>query len=269
MHEALSPGLRDGIGLILDPQQHLLRIELDNPPGNRLGLAQLTRLHSIATALGDLKPTDKIRSVILKAQGPDFSHGANLSDPDLAGKLAEGRTARMEFARLGQNLIDQWARAAVPTIAVASGHVVGAGACLFFASDFRIASPTTQVRFPEIDRGMHLGWGIVPRLVSLLGRTRATRLALLAEPLGVQDLGDVLTVADAPDAAGLDLALTLAAKPPLAVRTILRTLRAAANSGSEVANQDAEQWADTLASEDFAEAMAAWFERRVAVWQGL
>lgn len=258
-----------GVRVTPEPAGKVLRVTLDSGPGNRLGLAQLERLLDIATRLGTLETAaDECRVVVLDAAGPDFCHGANLTDPALVARLNEGRAARLAFAGLGQALVARWRAIPVPTVAVAGGRVVGAGACLYLASDFRVATAGTTVCFPEVDRGMHLGWGIVPRLVSLLGETRALRLAVLGEAIDVAELADVATIAV--DAAGdaQDLTGRLAGRPPLAVRAILTVLRESQQGADAAAQSDAQRWADTLESADFAEAMAAWFGRRPGQWTG-
>lgn len=266
---AALTGSEGGVRVAHDTCARLLRVTLANPPGNRLGLAQVERLHDIAGRLRALDAgADACRVVVLDAEGADFSHGANLSDPELSARLVAGREAQIAFARCGQALVSRWREIPVPTIAVATGHVVGAGACLFLASDFRVADATMRVRFPEIDRAMHLGWGIVPRLVALLGEARALRLAVLAEPLDGGALADVVTLAGDPAGETMQLAARLAGKPPLAVRAILRVLREAQRVSDTSAGRDAEAWADTLASADFGEAMAAFYARRAAVWTG-
>lgn len=258
-----------GVRVALEPATKLLRVTLDNGPGNRLGLAQIERLLDIATRLGALEAVaDACRVLVLDAAGPDFCHGANLTDPALVARLNEGRAARIDFAGCGQALVSRWREIPVPTVAVAGGHVVGAGACLFLASDFRVAAPGTTVRFPEVDRGMHLGWGIVPRLVSLLGEPRALRLALLGEASAVEALADVVTVTGDPAGEAQRLAAQLAGRPPLAVRAILAVLRQSTDSVDAAAQADAQRWADTLESADFAEAMAAWYGRRPGIWKG-
>lgn len=259
-------GDASGIRVAVEPAAKILRVTLDCGPGNRLGLAQLDRLRAVAAGLGALSAaTDLCRVVVLDAAGNDFCHGANLTDPALMARLNEGRAARIAFANGGQELVALWRAIPVPTVAVAQGHVVGAGACLFMASDFRCAAPGAQVRFPEIDRGMHLGWGIVPRLVSLLGESRALRLALLGEALAADALADCVTVSTSPADEALRLAEQLAEKPPLAVRSVLAVLR----DSLQGAAADAVRWADTLESADFAEAMAAWYGRRAGQWRGL
>jgi 2-(1,2-epoxy-1,2-dihydrophenyl)acetyl-CoA isomerase len=259
----------EGVRVGYEPAHALLRVTIDNGPGNRIGLAQVGRLHHIATRLGALESAaDPCRVVVLDAVGPDFSHGADLSDPALIAHLSEGHDAQVAFARSGQELVSRWRAIPVPTIAVATGRVIGAGACLFMAADFRIATPGTVIRFPEVDRGMHLSWGIIPRLVSLLGEPRALRLALLSEAVEVSALADTVTVTGDPPGEALGLAERLAAKPPLAARAILDVLRQSQPGLDTAADTDPERWAGTLASEDFAEAMAAWYERHTAVWKG-
>lgn len=258
-----------GVRVACEPAAKLLRVTLDNGPGNRLGLAQIERLLDIATQLGALDAAaDTCRVVVLDAIGADFCHGANLADPALVARLNEGRAARIDFAACGQALVSRWREIPVPTLAVAGGHVVGAGACLFLASDFRVAAPGTAVRFPEVDRGMHLGWGIVPRLVSLLGEARALRLALLGEAMAVEALADVVTVTGDPAGDAHGLAGQLAGRPPLAVRAILAVLRESTSSVDAAARTDPQRWADTLESADFGEAMAAWYGRRPGIWKG-
>lgn len=258
-----------GIHVTLDHAARILSVTLDCGPGNRLGLAQIERLHDVATRLGALAAGDDVcRVVVLDAVGNDFCHGANLTDPALMARLNQGRVARIAFARCGQELVARWRAIPVPTVAAAQGHVVGAGACLFLAADFRCAAPAAQVRFPEIDRGMHLGWGIVPRLVSLLGEARALRLALLGEALDVSGLADCVAVDADVSAQVQRLSSQLAGKPPLALRAILAVLRDARADAGAASAEDAARWADTLESRDFAEAMAAWYGRRPGQWQG-
>lgn len=247
-----------GIRVSCEPATKVLRVTLDSGTGNRLGLAQIERLLDVATRLGALDAAaDECRVVVLDAAGADFCHGANLADPTLVARLNEGRAARIDFASCGQALVARWREIPVPTVAVARGHVVGAGACLFLASDCRVAAPGTAIRFPEVDRGMHLGWGIVPRLVSLLGEARALRLALLGEAIDVAQLADAVTVTADPDGEAQRLTALLAGKPPLAARAILAVLRQSLADADAAAQSDAVRWADTLESADFAEAMAA------------
>ncbi|MEZ4268849.1 MAG: enoyl-CoA hydratase/isomerase family protein [Myxococcota bacterium] len=260
---APDAALVDGVHLTV--ADGLARIRLQRPPGNRVDIAMLARLRTIAESLA---ADASLRAVWLSADGPDFCHGIDLRDPALARRLASGPAALEAIAALGQATIDAYAALPVPTIASARGRIIGAGACLFVASDLRVAAPDAALCFPEVDRGMSLGFGILPRMVRALGTSTTTRLALTGAPCPVAQLPPgALTLADAPDEAALALALAMTARPPLAVRAIVRSLRALA-AGRDPSADDPAQLAATLASADFTAAMRAWLSGQPAVYTG-
>jgi enoyl-CoA hydratase/carnithine racemase len=100
--------------------------------------------------------------------------------------------------------------------------VIGGGVVLAMACDFRIAADDATLHVPEVDLGIPLTWGAVPRLVRELGMARAKEVVLLcdridaarAERLG---LVNAVVAADALDATVDDWARRLAAKPSWAV----------------------------------------------------
>ncbi len=199
-----------------------------------------------------------MRAVRLRAEGADFSLGADLRDPALAAAITGGEASRRALAELGQQVVDALASLPVPTVVAARGRILGAGACFFTVCDFRLAAPGATLGFPEVDRAMHLSWGILPRMVRTYGESTATRLALLGDPIAVDRLGETVERVDDPDAASEALARRLADKPALALREILAVLR----TGD--ASRDAERFAATAGSADFVEAMTAFLTKRSA-----
>lgn len=241
-------------------------VRLDAPPQNRMSLAMM---HALADAFDALAADAALRAVVLQAAGPTFCAGADLRDPALAEKMTAGEAGRREVALLGERLVTSLAQLPVPTVVAARGAVVGAGGCLFTVADFRCIGPDVELSFPEVDRGMHLGWRILPRLAREFGPQRARRLTLLAEKLPAAELAPgFASLSKAPEAEALALAKVLAAKPPLAVRSITRALRRHDAAGLALADADVADFVATVASEDFAEALSAWFERRPAVFRG-
>lgn len=255
--------LVDGVRLSL--ADGLARIRLERPPGNRVNLAMLTRLCAVADSLA-ADPT--LRTVWLSASGPDFSHGIDLRDPGLAEQLAKGPSALESSAALGQAAIDAFAALPVPTIVSARGHIIGAGAGLFIASDLRVVAPDAALGVPEVDRGMTLGFGILPRMVRALGTSATARLALTGLPCPAADLPPgVASLAADPDDAALKLAHAMIARPPLAVRGIVRSLRALSD-GRDPSGDDPANLAATLASADFSVAIRAWLSGRPGSYTG-
>ena len=253
-------------GLKVDIVDGIGRLVLDRGKGNRFSHALIAQWAEVARALSDLPD---LRVVVLTAEGPDFSFGADLTDSETANRVAGGHEARQAFAALGQQALDAWAALPVPTLAAGKGRIIGAGACFFCTADFGFAPSDAVVQFPEVDRGMHLSWGVIPRLVARYGLPHAMNLAMLGEPVACVDLPQPpLHIEGDPVARAEDLARKLSRKPPLAVRAIKRTLTETASLLQAAAARDAQSFADTVGSADFAEAMAAWFEKRPPQFTG-
>lgn len=247
---------------------HVAHVRLCHPPANRFSFALMHALEDLAVAFA--KSTD-LRAVWLSASGPDFSQGADLKDPMLAAQMAGDSDRRAEIARLGAQLIEAWASLPIPTVVSAKGRILGAGACLFTVCDFRYASRDATIAFPEVDRGMHLAWGILPHLAREYGAPLTRRLTLGGASVPVEQLpvGSVaLEAPGATDSAARAWAELLAGKPPLAVRAILSALRAIARGEPHNADLDVEAFAATTGSDDFREALMAWFDRRPGVYAG-
>lgn len=252
-------------GLRIAVTDGVATLTLDRAGGNRVSHALLQMMREAFHALSRLQ---SLRVVVLRAAGPDFSFGADLSDPAMADQIAGGAATRTALATLGQETLDAWARLPVPTIAAAQGRIVGAGACFVCTADFAYAAPGASVLFPEVNRGMHLSWGVLPRLVGRFGTPLAMRLALTGAAVACAELPPaIVCVADAESAANA-LAQDLAAKPPLAVRAIKHVIGAAAERLQETAANDPALFASTIGSEDFTEAMAAFFEKRPGRYSG-
>lgn len=236
---------------------HLVTLCLDRPPGNRFSL---DLIDTLIQAFEQLQEDRDVRAVCLEAEGDDFSFGADLLDEDLAALIREGESTRLSLATRGQRLIELWDCLPVPTVCFARGRIIGAGAGLFVASDFRFVGPDSILWFPEVRRGMHLSWGIVPLLIRECGGGWARRLALAGEK--IDPLACVPLVVQGSTRDGvISFAHQLAFLPPLAVKAIADTF-------VHGAAEDPQRFADTVDSHDFAEAMAAWMEKRSGHYEG-
>jgi enoyl-CoA hydratase/carnithine racemase len=68
--------------------------------------------------------------------------------------------------------------AALPSIVIAelNGYALGGGAELAISADFRLAADDIRIGFSQITLGITPAWGGIERLVTLIGRSRATYL---------------------------------------------------------------------------------------------
>ena len=108
-----------------------------------------------------------------------------------------------------------------------------AGVVLVAACDLRIAADDTRFVIPEVDLGIPLAWGGIPRLVREVGPAVTRDLVLSCRPFGAveaQALGFITRVVAASelDAAATGLARDLATKSKYTLRATLRAVDAAA-----------------------------------------
>ena len=259
---AISFEVRDHIAII-----SLARAERRNA----LTAAMLAELERIADGL---RTGGDVRAVVLRGEGSDFSVGADIGEMEerraQPAPLAEARRAAQLGARVMRAVmgIDQ------PTICVLKGVATGGATCLATACDFRIAESGARLGYGEVRIGIPLMWNALGPLVALIGPARAKRMVMGgalfgAETMAAWGLVDELVPAGEGEARALALALELAALPPLAVQMIKRSINAVAHAlDAAVLHADADQWLLATQGADFAEAIAAFREKRAGRFTG-
>ena len=93
-----------------------------------------------------------------------------------------------ELIRLGQQLLDKLAALRCPTIAVINGFALGGGLELAMACDYRLAFAGGKrvLGLPEVQLGLHPGFGGTVRAVHLCGVQSAMQLMLTGKPITVE-----------------------------------------------------------------------------------
>ena len=131
-------------------------------------------LAAVTTALAD----DEVHTLVLRAEGPHFCTGLDLSD------LAECSDGDLlwRLVRIETLLTAVW-QCPKRTVAVAQGRSWGAGADLFAACELRVALPGTTMRFPGAQFGIVLG---TRRLALRVGSTAARTLITSGGELNAQ-----------------------------------------------------------------------------------
>ncbi|MEM6573829.1 MAG: enoyl-CoA hydratase-related protein, partial [Pseudomonadota bacterium] len=113
---------------------------------------------------------------LLIASGKDsgFIAGADVSEFEQVA--AEGR--ELETIRYGQQVFDELAALPCPTLAAIDGFCMGGGTELALACDYRIATEDSRIGLPEVQLGIHPGWGGTVRLPALIGAPDAMDMML-------------------------------------------------------------------------------------------
>lgn len=208
-----------------------------NRPAVRNALTGTGILEGLLAALDTIKDDTALSVLILTGAGSAFSAGGNLKDMQAGEGIFEGSARRIaeSYRTSVLRLMRTVASLDLVTIAAINGPAVGGGCDLALICDLRIASRAARLGQPAVNLGLVPGDGgawILPRIV---GWQRATELIFtgrLVEADEALALGLVLelTETDLLMERVDDLAHTVAAKPPHAVRLTKRLLRHARNT---------------------------------------
>lgn len=237
---------------------------------NAISVALAGRLHEAAQAIA---ANPKVRVVVLVGEGRAFMAGGDLqafrADMAHADQVA---TAMIDPLHAALKL---FAEGNAPVLASLHGAVAGAGMSLALGADLAIAADDAKFGMAYSKIAASPDGGGSWHLAQLVGLRRASELALLADTIDAAtalSLGLVNRVVPraALEAETLALAQRLAQGPTKAFGETRRLLRAAATQPF-AAHLDAEReaFARCTRSEDFAEGVGAFFERRAGRFQGL
>ena len=240
---------------------------LHNPPVNALSSALLDEL---GLALAGLATDPDLRAVVLAAEGPNFSAGADLKE--LASIPPAEAPALLERA-LGT--FRALADLPVPTVAALHGLAVGGGLELALACDLRVADDSAKLGAPEVAHGLMPAYGGTQRLPRLVGAAKAKELVFTGAlvPAGeALRLGLVNKVVGSGQElrAARDLAHTIGQRAPRAVRAAKRAiaLGSVAPLVEGLALERRLFLEEVLPSRDLAEGIRAFGERRPPKFTG-
>ncbi|MCP4329075.1 MAG: enoyl-CoA hydratase/isomerase family protein [Alphaproteobacteria bacterium] len=195
--------------------------------------------------------------VVLTGGGGVFTAGLDLRDP--GWRRADGQTleAWRTTIRAGNRLCAAWAAVPQCTVAAIEGYAVGGGLALALALDWRVMGRSAFVTLPEIEIGLNLGWGAIPRLTALVGPARAKRAAILCQRIAADEAlrwGLIDDAADDGEAADRAVALAerAASMPVTPARMTKKTVDAFALALAPLAeHMDGDQGALTFESPEF------------------
>jgi enoyl-CoA hydratase/carnithine racemase len=234
---------------------HVLHVTMSRPD-KKNALTQ-PMYGALADALVRAEGDTAIRVVLLTGEGGDFCAGNDLADFDLGGS-GESQTVRF---------LDQLGAATVPIVMAVQGVAIGVGTTMLLHADLVHATADARFRLPFVDLGLVPEAGSTMLLPQLVGHRRAAdllytgRFFSAAEAL---EMGLVNSIVEAEvlAAAAADTAQALAAKPPRALRRTKALLRSPVEPLADRMLVEGRAFVEQLASPEFAEAKAAFFERR-------
>jgi len=213
-----------------------------------------------------------LRCVVLTGAGERaFCAGADIKERAASRPPRAEYFARQKFTHDLTRLIETFER---PVIAAINGVALGGGMEIALCADIRIAADHARFGLPEVNLGVLPAAGGTQRMPRLIGESRAKELMFTGRMMDAEEaLACGLVSRVVPQAKLMETALALAAeiaaKPPLSVSFIKNAVHTGMQVGME-AGLDYERYAAAMImdSEDRAEGMAAFLEKRKPVFKG-
>ena len=207
-------------------------------------------------------------AVLTGAGEKAFAAGADIKE--MADKPAADFYAEDFFSRWTSHLVKATRK---PWIAAVNGFALGGGCELAMMADFIIASENARFGQPEIKLGVAPGMGGSQRLTRAIGKAKAMEMCLTGRMMGAEEaersglVARVVPLASLVEEA-IKTAAEIAAMPPLAAIANKEMVNAAFETGLDQGILIERRIFQVLtATEDKAEGMAAFIEKRPGVWK--
>jgi enoyl-CoA hydratase len=246
-------------------------VTIDHPPVNALSAPLLEELEA---ELDRLDGDDDVRAIVLTGAGERaFVAGADISEfPSLREAPADAH--ERGSARGIQKLGHRMDAARTPFVAAIHGFCLGGGLELAMCCDIRVASDDAQLGQPEIKLGLIPGGGGTQRLPRLVGIGRAQYLNMTGDFVDAATayewgLVEKVVARDALRETALGIARTIASRSPVSVAVLRELARTTRDLPLEEGlRREADGFRRCLESEDGAEGVAAFLEKREPTFTG-
>lgn len=265
--------------LTVDRKGPVAEVLLNRPAARNAMSPDMFR--ELGEVFDDLDRDDTVRVILLHGAGSGFSAGLDLAaamselGPMLQGSTAGPRLQLRDLIRRWQRETGSPASCRKPVIAAVHGWCIGGGLDLIAACDIRLASADARFSLRETRIAIVADVGSLQRLPRIIGDAATRELALTGRDFDAAEalrLGLVSRVATDPEALlamAREMAAEIAALAPLTVQGVKQVLNHQDGKSIEAGLEYVAVWNSAfLQSEDFAEAIAAWFEKRPPQYRG-
>ncbi|MBJ8345153.1 enoyl-CoA hydratase/isomerase family protein [Antrihabitans sp. YC2-6] len=253
--------------VVLVEDRGAVRIVTLNRPQRRNAIDLPLRI-ALAERLEEAMADSVVRAIVLTGAGPSFCSGGDIST--MARQEADKTRPRAQAA---QRVVRAIWGGPKPVVAAVEGSAFGAGTSLALACDRVVAASDAVFSTAFTGVGLAGDMGIFASLPARVGPARARQLMLLPRRVSATDahrLGMVDAIAQ-PDnalASALADAQTMTSAPPLAVREMKSLLGRWPSDPFAMLDHEVDSQAKLFDTDDFAEGVSAFHDRRQPVFNG-
>lgn len=226
-------------------------------------------IEELGKALDEVYGNPEIKTAIITGAGDKaFVAGADITEfSDLDARAGSA------LAKKGQDLVfSKIEKSPKPIVAAVNGFALGGGCELAMACHFRTASENARFGQPEVNLGLIPGYGGTQRLVQLIGKGKAMELLMTGNMIKAEEakalnlVNHVFPIEELLPKT-LELLNLIQSKAPIAVSKIIALVNEAAEVSASGYENEIKAFGESFDTEDKAEGVAAFLEKRKPVFQ--
>jgi len=254
--------------ITVEREGRLLLVTINRP--DVLNALRLKTFQEIGEAVTRFKEDAEAGAMIITGAGDR----AFCAGGDVKGLIDMSSTDALKFAKMAHGILDAMESTPKPIIAAVNGMALGAGCDLAATCDLVVASERASFGEPPTGLGITTPFGGTQRLPRLVGSRRAKQLFLTGESVDADTalrwgLANRVVKPEELLPEAKRLAERILSRAPIAIGYCKRLVNEAARAGlMEGDALEAELYAKCFDTEDKAEGMRAFLEKRKAVFRG-
>jgi len=189
-----------------------LTLDVKDEAANVIGPELIIEMDSV---IDEIKSSNPAGMIINSGKASGFIAGADVKKFEGMTNSESDRELALSFIHLGQALCQKIEDLSFPTLAMVKGFCMGGGLEIALSCDYIVTddSPSTKLSLPEIQLGIHPGFGGTVRSIRRIGVLQAMPIMLT---------GKNLVPRQAKKMGLIDYCVPLRQLKPTAIQTILR-----------------------------------------------